>query len=105
VAPDVVAPGDNVVTATMDGAYQSISGTSFAAPLVAGVVALMLQANPELIGQPEAVLGILRDTAKGMPDDQCGGPADAVDGVPNDATGWGFVDAVVAVDAARTWRG
>jgi len=104
VAPDVVAPGDNVVTATMDGQYQSISGTSFAAPLVAGVVALMLQSNPALIGQPEAVLQILRDTAEGMPDDQCGGPPDAVDGVPNDATGWGFVQAPAAVAAARDWK-
>lgn len=102
-APDVVAPGDNVVTATMDGAYQSISGTSFAAPLVAGVVALMLQANPALIGQPEEVLRILRSTARGMPDDQCGGPPDAVDGVPNDATGWGFVQGAEAVEAARAW--
>ena len=103
-APDVVAPGDNVVTATMDGAYQSISGTSFAAPLVAGVVALMLQANPTLIGQPEEVLRILRSTARGMPDDQCGGPPDAVDGVPNDATGWGFVQGAEAVEAARAWQ-
>lgn len=104
VAPDVVAPGDSVVTATMDGQYQSISGTSFAAPLVAGVVALMLQANPALIGEPEEVLRILRATARGMPDDQCGGPPDAVDGVPNDATGWGFVRADAAVQAARAWQ-
>jgi subtilisin family serine protease len=103
-APDVVAPGDNVVTATMDGAYQSISGTSFAAPLVAGVVALMLEANSELIGQPEEVLRILRTTARGMPDDQCGGPPDAVDGVPNDSTGWGFVQGAEAVEAARAWQ-
>lgn len=103
-APDVVAPGDNVVTATMDGVYQSISGTSFAAPLVAGVAALVLQANPELVGHPDAVTRIIRQTALPLGDLQCGSPPDAVNGVPNDATGWGFVSAPFAVDAARAWK-
>ena len=103
IAPDVVAPGDNVVTATMDGAYQAISGTSFAAPLVAGVAALMLQANPALVGQPDAVTRLMRETALPLGDLQCGAPPDAVNGVPNDATGWGFVAAPMAVDAARAW--
>ena len=104
VAPDVVAPGDNVVTATMDGSYRSISGTSFAAPLVAGVAALMLQANPALVGHPDDATRILRETAKPMPDDQCGAPQTAVQGEPNDATGWGFVRAPEAVAAAQAWK-
>ena len=104
VAPDVVAPGDNVVTATMDGTYQSISGTSFAAPLVAGVAALMLQANPALVGQPDDVTRLLRGTSLPLGDMQCGAAPDAVNGVPNDATGWGFVAAPRAVDAARDWK-
>lgn len=105
VAPDVVAPGDNVITATMDGTYRAMSGTSFAAPLVAGVAALMLQANPELIGHPDEVTRLLRETAMPLGDMQCGAAPDAVDGVPNDATGWGFVAAPMAVDAARAWKG
>lgn len=105
IAPDVVAPGDRVVTATMDGTYQEISGTSFAAPLVAGVAALMLQANPALVGQPDDVTRLLRETSMPLGDMQCGAAPDAVDGVPNDATGWGFVAAPMAVDAARAWRG
>ena len=105
IAPDVVAPGDNVVTATMDGTYQAISGTSFAAPLVAGVAALMLQANPALVGQPDEVTRLLRETSLPLGDMQCGAAPDAVDGVPNDATGWGFVAAPMAVDAARAWTG
>lgn len=100
-APDVVAPGDRVVTATMDGRYQAISGTSFAAPLVSGVAALVMQANPALIGRPDEVTRILRLTADPMPDDECGAPADAVSGEPNDATGWGFVNAPAAVALAR----
>lgn len=104
IAPDVVAPGDNVVTATMDGTYQAISGTSFAAPLVAGVAALMLQANPALVGRPDEVTRLLRETSLPLGDLQCGAAPDAVGGVPNDATGWGFVAAPLAVDAARAWR-
>lgn len=100
-APDVVAPGDQVVTATMDGSYRAISGTSFAAPLVAGVAALILQANPALIGHPDEVTRILRDSADPMPDSQCGAPADAKGGEPNDATGWGFVNAPAAVALAQ----
>ncbi len=104
VAPDVVAPGERVVTATMDGIYQEISGTSFAAPLVAGVAAIVLQANPDLIGEPDDVTKILRATARPMPNDECGAPTNSVDGEPNDATGWGFVYAPDAVAAAKAWK-
>ena len=104
VAPDVVAPGERVVTATMDGAYQEISGTSFAAPLVAGVAAIMLQANPTLVGQPDDVTRILRETARPMPDTQCGEPESSINDEPNDATGWGFVYAPDAVAAAKAWK-
>lgn len=42
--------------------YLSLTGTSMAAPLVAGTVALMLQANPQLT--PNAVKAILQYTAE-----------------------------------------
>jgi subtilase family protein len=46
--------------------YLSLNGTSMAAPVVAGTVALMLQANPALT--PNAVKAILQYTAQVLPD-------------------------------------
>ena len=46
--------------------YLSLSGTSMAAPVVAGTVALMLQANPSLT--PNAVKAILEYSAQPSPD-------------------------------------
>ena len=93
---DVLAPGENTIT--LVGAPQTernyISGTSFSAPLVAGVAALILDKNGGLNqGQVES---ILKSSALGIPDsgsasiitrsgstvnvswDDCGGNCDAV---------------------------
>lgn len=69
--PTITAPGVGIVSAAatthaVDGVYYtSLSGTSMATPHVAGVVALMLQANPDL--PPAAVKSVLMDTATPMP--------------------------------------
>ncbi len=58
---DIVFPDDPDNDADDIGDYYRVSGTSFAAPYVAGSLALLLQAFPNLA--PEDALSILLDTA------------------------------------------
>lgn len=58
---DVSAPGVGIRTTAVGGTYGAFNGTSFAAPLTASVVALMLSANPAL--QPSQIDSILASTA------------------------------------------
>ena len=67
--------------------YLTLSGTSMAAPVVAGTVALMLQANPQLT--PNAVKAILQYTAQEYP------------GYDALTEGAGFLNAVGAVRLAQ----
>jgi thermitase len=45
---DIAAPGVGIWTTTNGGGYGAVNGTSFSSPITAGVVALMLSANPSL---------------------------------------------------------
>ena len=95
--PDVSAPGVNIRSCVPGNGYQSgWNGTSMAAPHVAGVVALLLSAHPELRGQVDAVERILEQTAVSRTSAQtCGGVSGSA--IPNNSYGWGRVDASAAL--------
>ena len=109
--PDVVAPGSSIVSLSdpnstfyttkaanlMSGLrptaykpYISLSGTSMAAPMVSGTVALMMQANPNLT--PNLVKAIIQYTAQIYP------------GYDALTQGAGFLNTRGAVDLARFYR-
>jgi bacillopeptidase F len=48
VKPDVSAPGVAIISTMPGGGYEPMNGTSMACPHVAGVIALVLQKNPDL---------------------------------------------------------
>ncbi len=58
---DVSAPGAGIWTTTRGGGYAAVSGTSFSSPVTAGVVALMMSANPAL--KPTELESILKSTS------------------------------------------
>lgn len=96
--PDIAAPGVGVRSAIRNGNYASWNGTSMAGPHVAGLVALMISANPQLAGQVEVIEDIIEATAMPMQSAQdCGGVSGL--SVPNAVYGHGRIDAFAAVEA------
>lgn len=100
--PNVVAPGVSIRSSVIstDSAYGFSSGTSMSAPHVAGLVALVLQANPALKGNYAATETLIEQTAWAVPYASGGFPAPGPGNVPNYATGWGEIDALAAVREA-----
>ena len=84
---DVAAPGESILSTSNDGGYTTSSGTSFASPVAAGVVALIMAVNDKL--GPSDVESILESTADDL------GPTGW-----DPSFGFGRVNALAAVQAA-----
>lgn len=97
--PDISAPGSSIRSTTRYNNYGTSSGTSMAGPHVAGLVALVLSANPGLAGNVDVIEQIIQDSALHLTTTQgCGG--DSPTAVPNNVFGWGRIDALEAVNLA-----
>ena len=100
--PEVVAPGRHIVSSlsspssilaqqlpdhvSSDGLHIRLSGTSMAAPVVAGAVALLLERVPSLT--PNVIKGLLQSTSRNYPGQaDSAGEIDAFSAVSNAATG------------------
>ncbi len=96
--PDISAPGVNVRSSIPGGGYTNFSGTSMAAPHLAGAVALLQQARPELRGNVDATEAALFFSAIPRTTTQDCGSVDG-DSIPNNTYGWGRLDVLASVES------
>jgi subtilisin family serine protease len=92
--PDITAPGTGTLSSTRTATYTygSMSGTSMAAPHVAGAVALLWSARPELRNQITATEQLLNESAVPIFSTECGS-----NGWPNNSFGYGRLDILAAM--------
>ena len=93
IRPDICAPGVNIKSLDYENTsgYTNMDGTSQATPCVGGIVALMLQKNPELT--PAEICRILEETSVKLTSTK------------SNITGVGRVDALAAVNAVEAYDG
>lgn len=105
----VAAPGGddesyvkNIVAKPGGGCWDGGAETSFASLVVAGVAALVLQANPDLTWRD--VQGILATISQKFNEDDPSWSTNAAGNAHSYKYGFGMIDAIAAVAAAQTWE-
>lgn len=78
VKPEIVCPGTGIISCNNKNGYSSKSGTSMAVPIVSGIIALMLEKNPNLSNKE--VKKRIYETAIDI-------------GLPKNHQGWGEINA------------
>ncbi|GAB4578088.1 MAG: hypothetical protein Fur0022_08210 [Anaerolineales bacterium] len=99
--PDISAPGSGIRSSLPGTGYGTLSGTSMAAPHVAGLTGLLVSANPALAGNVALLEDIMEQTAVAVtvnPPQTCGGVSSNT--IPNNTFGYGRIDAFAAYQAA-----
>lgn len=108
----ISAAGRDVLTTTLSDRYESVSGTSFAAPAVSATIGLMLQANPDLGYRDVQEILAYSAHRTGLTDGASFGDGWRTNGADNanggglhysDAFGYGFLNVHDAVRLAETW--
>src|SRR5436305_359696 len=99
IKPDITAPGTGTRSASnaSDNAYTTASGTSMATPHIAGAMALLWSARPELKHNISFSRTQMDSAAHFISSTQCG-----TAGPPNNVYGWGRVDALAALGPGCT---
>ena len=94
----VVAPGIDIFSTGLNNTYLSSDGTSFAAPQVSGVAALILSVNPDLT--VKQVADIIEQTAQKVGGYNYQNTYTRPNGTWNNEMGYGLVDAYKALQKA-----
>ncbi len=99
---DIVAPGKGILSTIQNQGTASLSGTSMAAPHVAGVAALILSVNPNL--NVQEVNTIIEETAQKVGDYSYTNTVNKPNGDWNKQMGYGLVNAYQAVLLAQSYN-
>ena len=100
IKPNVVAPGVGINSSKPNNTFGFSSGTSMAGPHVAGLVALLISADPSLAGQVDRIEELIEQSAVPIyVEEDCGGRSGSL--IPNNTAGYGRVDAWNALRLIR----